>query len=303
MSSVSSLEISSELSRRFNFTVDKLSLTASGGRGTPWFGLFRSDTNSAVGSGSVSSRYVPHTAEDVCVLTESAAAAFDGEVELDAHFRDGHYVNIMPTKSARFKVFGENDNIWPRIIIKAGYDGKAFSATIGYYRDACQNLAMMRKVSGTTVSIRHTSGLRKHMNSLIDTFSTLKQSWGNLENVVAHLQSREVRMADFLNQVYPQPTAEQLKLAQTEKVRAVTVHKNRTKAIFDRLLRERLITGRPSIVEDRVSAWEAYNAVQGYVQHEAQCKAGFAGAFDRILRASQDASVRRAESLLLEMSA
>ena len=56
-------------------------------------------------------------------------------------------------------------------------------------------------------------------------------------------------------------------------------------------------------METTVSAWEAYNAIQGYVQHDAQAKTGFKGQFDRILRASKDANVRKAESLVLEMAA
>jgi hypothetical protein len=52
-----------------------------------------------------------------------------------------------------------------------------------------------------------------------------------------------------------------------------------------------------------VSAWEAYNAVQGFVQHDAQAKQGFKGSFDRILRASNDANVRKAEKLVLELVA
>ena len=48
-----------------------------------------------------------------------------------------------------------------------------------------------------------------------------------------------------------------------------------------------------------VSAWLAFNAVQGYVQHDAQAKQGHKGDFARILRASVDPSVRVAESLAL----
>ena len=57
------------------------------------------------------------------------------------------------------------------------------------------------------------------------------------------------------------------------------------------------------MTDDRVSAWEAYNAIQGYVQHDAQAKNGFKGEFDRILRAANDASVRKAEKLVLELAA
>ena len=35
------------------------------------------------------------------------------------------------------------------------------------------------------------------------------------------------------------------------------------------------------------AAWEPYNAIQVYVQHDAQAEEGFKGDFDRILRASK----------------
>jgi len=47
-----------------------------------------------------------------------------------------------------------------------------------------------------------------------------------------------------------------------------------------------------------VSAWEAYNAVQGYVQHDASRK-GSPSDFSRIIGASRDMSVKKAETLAL----
>ena len=303
MSNIHASDVSASVRSAFDFSVDKFPLSGPDGMRTPWYALFRSDSMDVVGNGSVTSRYVPHSTDDVCALVDAAAEAFDGEIECKTHFRDGHYVNIMPSRADRVKVYGEADNVWPRVIINAGYDGRAFTATMGYYRDACRNLAMMRKVSGTTVSIRHTSGLRGHMDSLIATFNSLKESWGSLTDVISRLESREVRMVDFLDQIYGRPTDEQLALAfRGQAVRAVTVHQNRTEAIWNRLKRERDETGRPQL-NDTVSAWEAYNAIQGYVQHDAQAKKGFKGEFDRILRASRDPAVRLAEKFVLDLVA
>ena len=175
---------------------------------------------------------------------------------------------------------------------------------MGYYRDACNNLAMMRRVSGTCVKIRHSSGLRAAMDDLIQTFSQLSAGWEHLVEVAQELESREVRMVEFLDQIYGRPTDEQLQLAATgQAVRGVTTHKNRTEAIWKRLNRERVRTGRPTMTGDTVSAWEAFNAIQGYVQHDAQAKTGFKGEFDRILRAANDTAVNKAERLVLELAA
>ena len=224
-------------------------------------------------------------------LVESANEAFDGIGSLQCHFRDGHYVSIAPSKDERRAIFGTADNIFPRFIVNAGYDGRAFNATVGFYRDACSNLAMMRQVSGTTVSIRHNSNLREKMDDLIQTFSTLRESWATLADVAAELQTRQVRMADFLDQVYGQPNE--------NSKNSMTRHKNRTEAIFRRLSRERFTTGRGSMdSEFNVSAWEAYNAIQGYVQHDATRK-GNPSDFARIISAANDQAVKKAESLAL----
>ena len=291
MSSVSN-SVSDKIRSTFNFTVDKFPLSGPDGMSTPLYGLFRSDTSTLVGSKSVTSRYVPHTTDDVIALSEAADTAFDGDIDVRCHFRNGHYVDVKPNREDRLAVYGTQDNIWPRVMIRAGYDGESFRASLGYYRDACRNLAMMSMVSGTSVSIRHTSSLRGRMDELIATFNTLKNSWSNLTDVVQDMQSREVVLSDFLNELYPQP--------EQAEGRAVTVHRNRTESIVRRVMRERLTTNRPAMGQDfRISAWEAYNAVQGFVQHDAQARKGFTGEFDRIIRAANDQTVRKAERLAL----
>lgn len=294
--SVAASEISSKVQEAFNFTVDKFPLSGPDGLRTSWFGLFRSDTCETVGNGSVTNRYVPHQTDDVLSLVDAASEAFDGEIDVRCHFRDGHFVAITPSKEQRRAVFGTADNVFPRVIISAGYDGKAFKATMGYYRDVCKNMSIMRQVNGTTVSIRHTSGLRSAMDDLVKTFELVKRSWVTLADVITSLESRRVQMPEFLNAVYGEPNS--------ESGRGLTVHRKRTEAIFRRLHSERLRTGRePMDSTFTVSAWEAYNAVQGYVQHDAQAKTGFKGEFDRILRAANDHAVMKAESLALGLIA
>ena len=296
MSNKQASDVSASVRQAFNFSVDKFPLSGPDGMNTPWYGLFRSDNMDVVGSGSVSNRYVPHTTDDVCALVDAAAEAFDGEVDCQTHFRHGHYVSIAPTKANRLAVFGTADNVFPRIMVNASYDGNAFKASMGYYRDLCSNLHIMRRVSGTTVSIRHTSNLRSQMDDLIKTFEVLKSSWASLTDLIMHLENRQVGMVDFLNRIYEQP-------APDAGQKAVTIHQNRTEAIFNRLSRERLISGRGSMGSDyQVSAWEAFNAIQGYVQHESRTKAGFKGEFDRILKANNDPDVHAAEKLAMELA-
>lgn len=293
---INATEQLSPVREAFNFEVVKMPLFGPENMKTGVYGLFRDDTGAFVGSGSVSNKYTPHTSEDVIALAEAAQHAFDDDIVPDCHFRDGHYVTISPNDSYRRSIYGTSDNIFPRVVIRAGLDKESFRATMGFYRDACMNLAMLRMVEGTTVTIRHTSGLRAQMNELIEQFSVLKQSWGNIETAVRHMQSRDVLLNEFLDAVYGQPDQ--------NKPSAVTRHENRTKAIMNRVLDERMKTGRPLMGGNfQVSAWEAFNAVQGYAQHVAPTR-GSVDDFDRILRANDPSSsigkhVAKAEELAM----
>jgi hypothetical protein len=277
----------------FNFTIDKFPLSGPDGMKTSFYGMFRSDNSECVGR-PVTDRYVVHQTDDVLAITEAAMKAFDDEnLDVKCHFRDGHFVSIAPPDSYRRQIFGTADNVFPRCIVNAGYDGRAFKTSLGYYRDLCSNLHIPRATDiAASVTIRHTSKLRRFMDELIQDFRSLGNSWDSMVKQIRFMQNREVNIVDFLNEIYPTPTE--------DSKRGLTVHKNRTEAILRRLMSERQRSGRPEIGQDRkVSAWEAFNAVQGYVQHDATRKKGFKSDMDRILLAAKDQSVIAAERLAL----
>ena len=292
-----STSASDQVRSAFDFTVDKFPLSGPDGMTTPWYAMFRSDSGDVVGEGSVTDRYVPHQTEDVVALVDACESVFDEASQVKTHFRNGHYVTVAPSDEYRRSIYGSRDNIFPRLIIRGGYDRSAFNVTLGIYRDACMNLAMLTSVSETYQSIRHTSGLRFAMDELVAQFQSLKEGWQTLEGLVHGMQAAPVQMVDFLNAVYPEPQADAGQ-------RAVTIHRNRTEKIFKRLQRERVKTGRPAIGSGfEVSAWEAYNAVQGFNQWDATRRTGFSGEFDRILQAAKAPAVRKAESLALAAAA
>lgn len=273
----------------FNFSVDKFPLSGPENMRTPFYGLFRSDNNQTVGSGSVTSRYTPHTTDDVLALTESAIESLGEGCKVSCHFDDGHYVTVQPNLDYRRQIFG-TDTVFPKIVIRAGYDGEAFRASLGFYRDMCKNMHIMRQVSGTSVAIRHTNSLRSKMDDLINTFDLLKGSWDRLFDVMASMNQRTVIMTDFLTAIYGEPAKEE--------GRSVTIHKNRTTAIFERLQREHQLLGLTIPSDFKVSAWLAFNAVQGYVQHD-QTRKGEVNEWSRMLLANESVYVRKAEELAL----
>jgi hypothetical protein len=279
----------------FRFSVDKFPLTGPEGLRTPHYGLFRSDSGECVGRSSVSGRYVPHTTDDVLALVEAAGATFGGVADVRCFFKDGHYVAVQPSREYREAIFGTRDNVFPRLMIDAPYGGLgSFTATLGFYRDACRNMSILRQVTGSQVAIRHTSGLRMQMDELLAAFGTLERGWANLANVMRGMEARRVRMTDFLTAIYGEPN--------DREGRSLTIHRNRTEAIFRRLQKERMTTGRGDIGSDFiVSGWEAYNAVQGYVQHDAT-RRGNPSEMARVVRAMHDSHVARAERLVLELA-
>jgi hypothetical protein len=94
-------------------------------------------------------------------------------------------------------------------------------------------------------------------------------------------------MVEFLNQIYPEP--------KEDSKNSLTKHRNRTASIFNRLQSEREKLGQ----NDRtfnVNAWLAFNAVQGYEQHDSK-RNGSPSGIDRALRSLDNKYVRQAELL------
>lgn len=291
---VNSNSIADTVRQAFDFKVGKYPLFGVDNMPTPLMGLFREDTYDYVGKTSVTNRYEPHTTDDVIALCESAANAFQGEVRLKCHWNDGHYVSIAPTEQYRQSIYGTQDNIFPRVLIRAGYAGKSFQASLGYYRDLCRNMAMLDSVSNCCVNIKHTHSLRTKIDDLIDDMRGLSAGWDNLTNVIERMESRRVGLAEFLASVYGSP--------EENSQRSESVHRNRAIAIYRRVARERTLSGRPVLATHKpeVSAWEAFNAVQGYAQHDASRKRK-PSEFDRMLLGLNDKYVSIAESLALSV--
>lgn len=278
----------------FNFDVEKLPLAGPDNIRTPYYGLFRSDNMEVVSPSSVTKRYVPHTTDDILALVESSEDLFEEHGSAKCYFNNGHYVILEPSKEFRRSVYGTADNVFPRLVLRAGYDGKAFTAAVGYYRDLCSNMHIMRMVKGTHVTIRHTSGLRQKMKELRDTFEMLGNGWDNLTAAIDRMQQTEVSIGSVLDSIYGAPNE--------NSQRAVTMHKNRTEAIVRRIAKERNLSGRPALAGDGiVSAWEILNGIQGYIQWDASRRES--DLVGRAVQSMNDPTVRKAEELLMSMSA
>lgn len=277
----------------FNFGIVKLPLTGPDSARTPHYGLFRDDNGDCVGK-AVSKKYLPHQTEDICLLGEAALEAFGGG-DIQCRWNDGHNIIIQPTDDERRAIYGTNDNIFMRCSISAGYAGTPIRASLGMFRDACSNLHIPRQVSGTTAVIRHTDSSRGKMKTLIASFQRVREGWDTLADLAVRMQNHEVQLAGFLDQVYGKPDL--------DAKRSVTMHTTRTEDIFRRVQQERVVTGRPNFDSAfTVSVWEAFNAVQGFVQHGSR-RRGSVSEFDRILLAASSPVTAKAESLAMRLIA
>ena len=288
--------IADQVRSAFPFEVVTEPLYTGDGCRTPYVGLHRNDNGKAVSQHSVSRHYVPHTTDDVIALVEACAEAFDGGdgIKVSAVFDHGHRVIVAPSRARRQAIFGTADNVFARVIINAGYDGRAFRASLGTYRDACKNLCILRRVSGITETIRHGGNLRDEMADLIETFGTIAARWDDMALAIREMEDRRVRLNEFIVAMYGEPNENSR--------RAVTMHRNRTEAIMRRVIRERMQTGRPDIGSDYVvSGWEAYNAIQGYVQHDSR-RHGSPSEVERAVMALASSDVARAENLAFDLA-
>jgi hypothetical protein len=258
--------VADQVREAFDFSVDRLPLSGPDNMPTDHYGLFRSDNAECTGR-TVKKGYIPHQTEDVQAIVDAASTVFEGggDTDVQCHWRDGHHVTVSPSRDIRKSLFGGKDNVFPRLIIHAGYDGTAFSATLGMFRDVCSNLQMLRHVSGTTTKIRHTSGLRGHMDELIEDFRTLESGWEAVGQYIDRMSETTIALDQFLEHLYPLPSPE-------ASANTVTRHRNTITSITRRVLREYQQTGQQwgglDGAPSRVSAWMAYNGATGFLEHD-----------------------------------
>lgn len=293
MSAMIQNELTASVYNAFQFEVAKFPLSGPDGMKTPHYGLFRSDNAQCIGF-ACKKNYQPHVVDDIAALVDAAGSAFPQgkeETQVRCYWNgDSHVVSLAPSREYREAVYG-TDTIWPRLLINAGYDGSAFKASLGFYRDACRNMAMIRSAGkSASASIKHSSRLWEKLDSLRQTFAQLANGWQGIVETAREMQSRELDLANFLSRVYP--------VADDATRRVRETNEQRIRKIISRMQRERLqLTGAMGSL-DRATAWEAFNAVQGYVQHD-QRRNGRPNEFARVLMAIDDSAVARAMELAL----
>ncbi|MEM9354601.1 MAG: DUF932 domain-containing protein [Pseudomonadota bacterium] len=288
-----SSELRQKIDAEFPFEIYKGRMTGPDNLATPHFGLFRDDrTEDACVGNAVRANYVPHTRDDVAAMSEAVVDAMGGvDYKIACHWNHGHNVTIGPTKEYRASVINDRDSIWPRFVLNAGYGGRAFSASLGLYRDVCSNLQMVRSAGQSiSASIRHTSGLRPRIADLIEQFQGLLAEWQGVVTTAQEMQSRTLAVDEYLAEVFP-------KIGSDNK-RESDNARRRIRSVVMRVSRERQRLGLAMGDLGQATAWELYNGVQGYAQHEMP-RRGNPSQYERALKSLDESIVAKAMELSL----
>lgn len=259
------------------------------------FGCFRSDTWQEIG-GTVKKNYVPPTRAQLISLAMAATEAFEGApVEVSAAiFRNGYYTTIQPTKEWRVEI-AEGDTVFPVLTAQMQFGGTGRDLiNLGCQRDMCANLQMMRSVAQWNQRIRHSSDHGNFMEQAINDCSKLAQNFENFIETMKMLNDSKIDFGELINVVFHQRLAsikgDKLPKQTARTFRAI---QNRYNAEAEKL-GDRLLTS----TNTEANAWLAYNAVQGYFQHDANHRVA-SNKYEQALVANSKMEVETAEKFLL----
>ena len=267
--------------------------------------LLRSDTGETVHPNSVKGVYEPHQLKHVIALVESAAGLFasgDEVPDMKCHWDNGHIVSLVPGQEYRQSIFGEEDGIFPRCLIKAGYDGTCFEVSVGFYRDLCRNMSMLSSVKAARVKIKHTHALNGKLELLTEDLDSLRGSW---KEIIRTMQMMEGVKIDLFN-------ALRATLGKREEVKegaSRTIFSQTWDGIVDRIRREAQRSGRSPVGRcsslnvtgtdhPTVTGYQFYQGVQGYYQWEGR-RHSKPSDYQRMLLALDNKTVAKAERYVL----
>ncbi len=256
------------LAKEFTREVIKVPLSGPDNLPSPHYGLCFDDAESRKDwmRCTVKQGYIPHTREDVALLSETVAAGLDLEldqVKISAFFKPntGHRVAVQPTIGYRKALNASPlDTLWPKFIINANYGG-SFTAQCGMYRDACSNMQMMRRVEHTTVSLRHVGNFRDNFEDTVQQWQSLSARFDSIVEAANHFRETQVRADEFYNTLYPEPSA-------ADSAAKHRRHKEKLRSMMTRLIKERNKVGNTTADVVKCNLWELVNSVTGFVQHD-----------------------------------
>lgn len=255
-----------------------------------FYGLY-TEGGEPVGDCSVSQKYVPHTVADhICSLLEASRQAFGGELSVDSIWDGSHHrLVVMPTQdNLGSGDNGNGDKIFPRLSILGGFAGRAFEASLGFYRAICTNLAILQTVHTASMSIRHTPSFSDKISILVEQFANIRESWRETLETKNRMEKINVQTTEFFREFF----------GEKETKKGNTGLQNRIEKILARIHNEQAKLGQP-VETFNVNGWLLFNAVQGAFQHDFTRKEK--NPTLRGLATWNDSEVKKAEELILSV--
>lgn len=283
-------EVDNHLNMVFDFEVRKRALYDGDMQQTPHYGLERTDTRTFLPN-TFKEGYVPHTLDHVKNLVRAYHSAVGGIGDVRCAWDNAHVIILRPPQGHSVVINGYT--VEPMMMLRAGYDATAVVSRLGLFNYLCMNgLFNLNKDKSMTTSINHNAMLHGRIDELVRSIEGLSHRVQDALDTVRQAVRTQVSLADFIRTVYPiNPDASK---------RTLQNYEDRVEMIIMRLIRERAARGleTPDCFGGnfKTSAFEAYNAVQGYEQHDARRK-DVRNTTDRMVRAVDNRAVRKAASL------
>ena len=284
---------------KFPKQIIKRQLFGPYGEETGVYGLFDENRN-FIGRSSVTERYVPHQLEHIRPIVNSVLGlpGFENP-KVRAEWKNGHYIRIRPSDDYRREII-KGDSIWPQLDLWFGLGGLPARGRLPLQRDACSNLMMVRNSSEINFSIKHTKSLEARIATIQDQFWNIVAKWDEVVDHCRNMHAKRINLKHLLAEIYPAP--------KNDSKQAATKHNDKLNAIWSRVMREshKLNLETLSLANPITTGWMAFNAIQGYRQHDAirTSEKGMTREqkeFNRSVSVLEDSTVQRAEELILSM--
>ncbi len=285
-------EVDAYLEDAFDFDVIKRRMYDPDMKTTPHYGLekFHSVSKREWLPHTFKEGYIPHTLDHVKNLVRAYEYAVGSIGDVQCAWDNAHVVVLRSLPGHSVDINGHV--VEPTMMIRAGYDSTAVVSRLGLFNHVCANgLFNLDRDRSMSTRITHNAMMEGRIETLARSIEGLSDRVEEAVGAVRTASTVNVSLSEFVREVYP--------LSTDASSRTRYNYESRVESIMMRVIRERAIRGF-SLLEcsgnPKVSAFDAYNAIQGYEQHQARRK-NVKNTTERMVRAVDNKFVRKAASL------
>lgn len=239
----------------------------------------------------VSAGYELHTVDDMVTLANTAQDVIGENLDMRCSWSDGQIISLAPSRNAQMQ-YAIDKTIFKRLFIMGKYGGLSpLCGSAGLYVHECTNMMELASISSARMTIRHTRNLPNRVDELVMKFNRITNSWELSQEHINNMALKTVNLGHYVDDVWN---------VDREKLEHTTRADNRARAIAQRYRNEQPPHFNPTSMHPNhltVDGFSAFNAVQGYIQHN-----GIENTrnMSRAFKTLDSPRVKRAEQLILE---